>query len=162
MECPYCHKPLTEITNSRPTKENAQIWRRRKCLNCGEIFTTHEIIDLSHLTVIKKSGKAERFSHAKLFSGIYNACVGYRGEGRKRLVDKITREIKKDILYLKKKRITSEEIGEIVLRRLCVSQSGTFLRFLAYNKEITSEAQMKRELSQYLKEKVLASNPQGG
>ncbi len=152
MECPYCHKPLTQTTNSRPTKSASQIWRRRKCLNCGEIFTTHEIIDLSHLIVIKKSGKVEKFSHAKLFSGIYNASIGYRGVNRERLTDEVTAEIEKEILYLKKKKITASEIGEIVLKKLSKKQAGTFLRFLAYNKEITNENQMKREISKYLGE----------
>lgn len=150
MECPYCHKPLTQIINSRPTRGASQTWRRRKCLNCGEVFTTHEIIDLSHLVVLKRSGLVERFSHAKLFSGIYNASIGYRGSNRERLTDKVTSEIEKEILYLKKKKITSAQIGEIVLEKLSKLQAGTFLRFLAYNKEITSKTQMKKELTKYL------------
>lgn len=149
MECPYCLKPLTFITNSRPTLGKTQIWRRRKCLNCGEVFTTHEIIDLSQLVVIKKSGKTEKFSQAKLYSGIYNAAIGFKGPNREKLVDKITREIEKEILYLKKKKITSQEIANIVLKKLRTSQTGTFLRFLAFYKDITTEEQMKKELSKY-------------
>src|SRR3989339_387514 len=104
MECPYCHKALTEVTNSRPSRGNVQIWRRRKCLNCGEIFTTHEIIDLSQLVVIKKSGKTEMFSHIKLYSGIYGATIGARLPNREKTAEKFTRDVERQILFLKKKR----------------------------------------------------------
>ncbi len=150
MECPYCHRAATEVTNSRATRGKAQIWRRRRCLNCKATFTTHEVIDLSHLVVIKKSGKPEMFSRVKLYSGIYGATIGSKTPHRELVVEKITREVEKEILFLKKKKITSAEIADIVLRRLRQGHTGTFLRFLAYCKDITSEAQAKRELAKYL------------
>jgi transcriptional repressor NrdR len=150
MECPYCHSSQTEVINSRPTRKNAQIWRRRKCLSCGEIFTTHEMVDLSHLVVIKKSGKAEVFSSIKLYSGIYGATIGSKTPNREIVVEKITREVEREIMFLKKKRITSDEIADIVLRKLQKAQTATFMRFLAYTKDISNEAQMKRELKKYV------------
>ncbi len=153
MECPYCHYLQTEVYNSRPTLRETQIWRRRKCLKCLEIFTTHEIVDLSHLVVIKKSGKAEVFSRSKLYSGIYGATIGSKTVDREKTVEKITREVEREILFLKKKRVTSSEVADIVLNKLKKIHSGTFLRFLAYCKGIANENQMKRELSKYVFEK---------
>lgn len=153
MECPYCHALQTEVTNSRPTLKETQIWRRRKCLNCGEVFTTHEIVDLSHLVVIKKSGRSEVYSHSKLYSGIYGATIGSKTPDREKVVEKITREVERELLFLKRKRIMSMEIADIVLRKLKKSHSATFLRFLAYCKAITNESQMKRELTKYLFDK---------
>lgn len=150
MECPYCHKPLTEVTNSRPTYHSSQIWRRRKCLNCQEEFTTHEIIDLSHLLVIKKSGKVERFNRMKLYSGIFYASSASKLPQQELFVDKVTREIERDILDLKKKKISSEEIADLVLKKLRQRNIATFSRFLTYHKKITTEAQMKKELNKYL------------
>jgi transcriptional repressor NrdR len=150
MECPYCHKQVTFITNSRPTKNNAQVWRRRKCSNCAEVFTTHEIIDLSHLIVIKKSGVAERFSQAKLYSGIYGATIGAKLPNREFIVDKITREVGSQILFLKKKRISSQEISDIVLKKLKTESPVTFLRYLAYNKNPKSEGQILKEVLKYI------------
>ncbi len=147
MECPYCKKELTFVKNSRSTRGKTQIWRRRLCSNCGETFTTYEIVDLSHLVVIKKSGIHERFSRIKLYPGIYGATIGSKTPNRERLVDKITRKVEKEILHLRKKQITSEQIGSIVLRKLKKRNIATFLRFLAYHKNIKSEAQMKRELA---------------
>ena len=44
----------------------------------------------------------------------------------------------------------SMEIADVVLKKLRKSQPATFLRFLAYCKDITNETQMKRELGKYV------------
>lgn len=150
MKCPYCSKEVTLVTNSRPTKHSSQIWRRRKCWHCHKLFTTHEIVDLPQLIVIKKSGKHEVFSHVKLFSGIYGATIGYKVENREKLVEKITDEVVKSILKFNKKIITSSQIADIVLAKLRPKHFPVFLKFLAYCKNITSEFQMKKELEKYL------------
>lgn len=151
MYCPYCHSPATQVTNSRLTKGNAQVWRRRQCLRCQETFTTHEVIDLSQLVVQKKSGRTQRFSHMKLYSGIYGATIGSKTPERENHVDKITRVVEQEILALKKKSVTSDEIADIVLRILRTANTATFLRYLAYCKDTTNEAQMKREFNKYTK-----------
>lgn len=150
MNCPYCGSPLTSVTNSRPTKENTQIWRRRVCDNCKEIFTTHETIDLSHLVVMKKSGKSEMFSRYKLYSGIYGATIGSKLPNREVRVEKMTREAEKEILALKEKHISSNIIADIVLNILRRESPSTFLRFLAYNKNPKTEKQIVREIKKYL------------
>ncbi len=155
MECPYCHSEQTEVTNSRPTLSSTQVWRRRKCNKCKEIFTTHEVVDLSHLVVVKKSGISEVFSRSKLYSGIYGATIGSKTPDREKVVEKITREVEREILFLKRKRVMSIEVADIILKKLQKTQPATFLRFLAYSKNITSEIQMMRELKKYLFEKVI-------
>lgn len=150
MECPYCHKPLTFVTNSRATKNNSQIWRRRKCSNCKTVFTTHEIIDLSHIVVVKNTGTPERFSRVKLYSGIYGATIGSKLLNREFIVDKITREVEKQILFLKRKRITSIEISDIVLASLKKASPTTFLRYLAYNKNPKTPRDILKEISKYI------------
>ena len=115
-------------------------------MRCDGLFTTHEIIDLSHLVVIKKSGKKEKYSRVKLYAGIYNATVSSRPTERQRLVEKITREVEKEILLLRKKEIESAEIGEIVLQTLEVFSPGAFLSYLTYYKNITKQSQIRKEL----------------
>jgi transcriptional repressor NrdR len=149
MECPYCHRPVTIVTNSRPTRDNSQIWRRRRCWHCKALFTTHEIIDLSHLVVIKKSGQPEMYNRMKLYTGLYRATVS-KTANRAKKVDRVTLEVEREILFLKQKRIKSEIIGDTVLNKLKKVDTGMFLRFLAYFKDITSEHEMKKELEKYL------------
>lgn len=150
MNCPFCHKDLTIVKNSRSTRKNSQIWRRRFCLNCKQTFTTHEIIDLSHLFVIKKSNKPERFSRLKLYTGIFSASRASEIPNREYFIDKIFQEVEYQILFMKKKQIKSQEITNIVLKTLRKRHTATFLRFLIYSQDIQSEAQLKKELSKYV------------
>jgi transcriptional repressor NrdR len=150
MECPFCRKQLTIVTNTRHTKGKSQTWRRRQCTYCNEIFTTYELVDLSYLVVVKKSGVTEVFSRVKLFAGIYSAMAGSKIEGKEKLVDKITKEIEKEILHMKKKKIVSIDIGELTLQNLMKYDMETFIRFLARFKQIKSSGQLKKELKNYL------------
>lgn len=87
----------------------------------------------------------------KLYSGIYGATIGSKTPERENHVDKITRAVEQEILALKKKSITSDEIADITLRTLRTANTATFLRYLAYCKDITNETQMKREFNKYTK-----------
>lgn len=150
MNCPYCLKDLTVVRNSRSTKSNSQIWRRRECLGCGEIFTTHEVVDLSHLVVVKKSGRVEKFSRVKLFAGIYGAASGSRMPQMEKYIDIITEHVERELLALRKKKLSSLEIGEVVLDVLRREHISTFLRFLSRFKNIITEQQLRSEMKKYL------------
>lgn len=41
MKCPFCDSANVKVTNCR--EKNFKFYRRRKCLDCGENFTTYEI-----------------------------------------------------------------------------------------------------------------------
>lgn len=70
MICVYCGGE-TKVNNSRLQKRNNQIWRRRQCLSCFYIFTTHEIADLSDLfIVLSPSGAPKPFSADILFTDL--------------------------------------------------------------------------------------------
>lgn len=150
MQCPYCHSDQIFVTNSRTTKHNSQTWRRRRCQKCKSLFTTHEVIDLSHLIVVKKSGHREKFTRAKLYSGIYGAAIGFKGQNKEKIIDEITCDLESQILDLKKKEIASAEIADLVLKKLLLSHAGTFLRFLAYCRDIKTKGDIQKELSKYM------------
>lgn len=150
MQCPFCHDYNTKVTNSRSTRGAAQIWRRRKCLSCDEIFTTHEIMDLSHVLVIKKSGMNEMYSRMKVYSGIFYASQGSRLMQRELFVDRITCDVEKDILALKQKKIAAEDIARIILTHLKRKHTPSFLRYLTNFCNIKSEDQMKEAMEEYV------------
>lgn len=149
MKCPNCGSSQIFVVNSRSTKEETQIWRRRKCEDCQKRFTTHETIDLSHLVVIKKSGKRERFSRAKLYSGIFWSTHGVKLTDKQRFVDKITSEVEKEVLSLKRKVISTDEIAEIVLKHLSKLHVSIFLRYLSYREQLKTKAELERQLKKY-------------
>ena len=147
MKCPFCRQATTDVFNSRPTRFGTQIWRRRRCLSCKESFTTYEAIDLHFLKVIKKTGKKQRYSRAKLYSGIYGAFLAI--PAKETTVDGVTDTIEAKILDTKQREITSEAIARIVLTTLKHFNTTAFLRYLAYQTDLANDAQLKRELKKY-------------
>lgn len=68
----------TQVVNSRPQQKLKQVWRRRKCIVCGSLFTTSERIDLTKTLLIRKSDqKLEGFTREKLLLSIYTS-LGHR------------------------------------------------------------------------------------
>lgn len=147
MKCPYCRQETTEVYNSRSTKFGTQIWRRRKCLSCHESFTTYEAPDLGFLKVVKKTGKKQRYSRAKLYSGLYGAFLSI--PAKETTVDAVTDTIESKLLDTKKAELSSAEIATIVLTTLKHFNTSAFLRFLAYQADLSSDTQLKKELKKY-------------
>jgi len=77
MDCIYC-AGKTSVTNSRPQKRLRQIWRRRKCKQCGSIFTTVEGADFTTTLLVRNTeGLLSPFRRDQLFTSILEAC-GHR------------------------------------------------------------------------------------
>ena len=73
MVCIYCSDE-THVINSRPQKRLNQTWRRRKCLNCGAIFSTQEGADYSAAwTVGAVADGINPFNRDKLFLSLHNS-----------------------------------------------------------------------------------------
>lgn len=147
MKCPFCRETTTEVYNSRTTRFATQIWRRRKCLSCHESFTTYEAPDLGFLKVVKKTGKKQRYSRAKLYSGIYGAFLSI--PAKETTVDAVTDTIEAKLLDTKKSELTTAEIATVVLVTLKHFNTAAFLRYLAYHADLASDAQLKKELKKY-------------
>jgi transcriptional repressor NrdR len=76
MVCSYCGSE-TEVVNSRPQKRSNSIWRRRKCLECGAIFSTTEHTDYEKTWVVQYPSSAGQayspFVRDKLFISIHRS-----------------------------------------------------------------------------------------
>lgn len=70
MVCPFCGRIKTSVRNTRPTSRRGSMWRRRQCESCGRLFTTREFVELGFLEVLKRSGKREPYSRAKLLRSL--------------------------------------------------------------------------------------------
>lgn len=147
MKCPFCRQTTTEIYNSRTTRFGNQTWRRRRCLNCHESFTTYETPDLSFLKVSQQTGKPQRYSRARLYSDIYSAFDSIPQKDS--AIDAVTDTIEAKILDMKKREIRTDEISRIVLSTLKHFNAAAFLRFLARSADLASSAQLKKELKKY-------------
>lgn len=135
MNCPFCDSSQVMVVNSRLTRGEIQIWRRRKCLSCGESFTTYERIELSFVKVVKKNDKHTYYKRSKLYSGIYMAIVASkkmdRGDAGE-IAEEVTRKVERKILELKRKEIKTTTIREIVVKELLHEDWRSALRYWAY------------------------------
>src|SRR3982750_2177743 len=60
MVCIYCGGE-TKVTNSRLQRRNNQVWRRRQCLACQSVFTSHEMVELESALSVSQDGKNAPF-----------------------------------------------------------------------------------------------------
>ena len=110
-------------------------------------FTTYEAADLGFLSVIKKSGKRQRYSRAKLFSSIYGAFAS--GPYKQADIDAVTDTVEAKLLDVKTPELATKDIARTILITLKHFNTGAFLRYLADQTELASDAQLKRELKKY-------------
>ena len=149
MQCPKCGSTYNHVKNSRTTRKGTQIWRRRRCLKCSSVYTTHEIRDLSHVIVVKKTGLHERYSSMKLYVGIHNATLKSSNYDKEKQVATIVHHVEQQLLSMQRKYISSEELADIILSTLVDVNIPAFQRFLAYNKKFSTKRQLFRLIQKY-------------
>jgi transcriptional repressor NrdR len=72
MVCPYCKKD-SQVTNSRHQKRSNSVWRRRKCLGCGAIWTSLERPDYATVWLVRKGKHLTDFRAETLLISLYEA-----------------------------------------------------------------------------------------
>ena len=119
MFCVNCFNKDTKVANSRPHKKQPQIWRRRKCPQCGTIFTTYERPSLAeNKPVHLPGGKTEEFNLGKLIVSIARALTHLSKEAEYNAL--WLAQTVEDILSTECEIVTPEEITadtHTVLRR---------------------------------------------
>ena len=129
MKCPFCSFIDTRVSDKRDSDDLIIIRRRRECLRCSRRFTTYERAELPELVVIKKDGRKEKFSRDKLILGLMKAF-----EKRPTTMAEIESLGDEVEMLLRRKGISeikSQEIGEIVMRRLKSRDPIAYLRFVS-------------------------------
>ena len=74
MRCLVCGSEATRVIDSRTARQGRAIRRRRECEDCGERFTTYEVIEATRPNVLKSDGKAEPFEPDKVLKSLRLAC----------------------------------------------------------------------------------------
>ena len=151
MKCPFCGFPESKVIDSRPAEEGATIRRRRECLSCQKRFTTYEIMEHLPLVVVKKDGSRQTFDKMKLINGMLRAC-----EKRpvplselQRVADEIAQEIRNTL----EREVTSEQVGELVMRKLKDLDEVAYVRFASVYRQFRDINTFMEELNRLLQEK---------
>lgn len=146
MKCPYCGCQENKVIDSRAIEENSSIRRRRECLKCQARFNTFETVETIQIMVIKKDGSREYFDKSKMLAGIVKAC-------QKRPVDSlaIANKVESDILNSMKQEISSQEIGEMIMRELKNADAVAYVRFASIYRDFQDVETFMKELRKFLK-----------
>ena len=122
MKCPFCidKNKETSVLDSRPSENGSVIRRRRVCIDCKGRFTTHERIQFREIVVVKKDGD-------KVAKSVELAL-------RKRPVDtdakeKLISRIVNDVEGMGENEISSNVIGEAVMKALYTIDKVAYVRF---------------------------------
>ena len=151
MKCPFCGYTESKVIDSRPAEEGATIRRRRECLACQKRFTTYEIIERLPLVVAKRDGSRQSFDKVKLINGMVRAC-----EKRPVTLDqleKIADDIEQELQSGLEREVSTETIGEMVMRRLKEIDEVAYVRFASVYRSFKDINTFMEELSKLLTEK---------
>lgn len=131
MRCPKCGSRDDKVIDSRQSRDNSSIRRRRECLKCKYRFTTYEEIERSDLRVIKRDRTHEPFDRRKLVSSIARAF-------EKRSVSLVTlEETVDDIIHdleTSGREVQSSAIGAKVLEKLKDVDEVAYLRYASIHR----------------------------
>ncbi|HBW73748.1 MAG: Transcriptional regulator NrdR [Candidatus Magasanikbacteria bacterium GW2011_GWA2_45_39] len=148
MRCPVCNFYDTKVVDSRLLPEGLSIRRRRECEKCQFRFSTLEEIELLDLTVVKRDGTREAYNRGKIEEGLHNALEKrpYTAENFQLLIHAIERDIQKR----KKREITTQDIGEIVMNRLKGFDKIAYIRFASVYRAFEDVETFQKELGKLL------------
>lgn len=135
--------------DSRVTDEGLAIRRRRECDRCGYRFSTVEEVEILNLTVLKRDGRREPYNREKLENGLRKALEKrpITTEAFKRLIGQVER----DIQVRGRAELTSQQIGELAMKRLQRVDQVAYIRFASVYRQFQDVASFKRELNQLAK-----------
>ena len=138
--------------DSRTIQSGRTIRRRRECLECAKRFTTYEAIEEEELMVVKTDGRREIFDRGKIMNGLKLACT-------KRLVstDQLHELVDRVVYYvsnLNDREISSEKIGEFIIRELRKIDEVAYVRFVSVYRDFKDRSEFQEELEQLEKQEL--------
>lgn len=127
MKCPFCSHADTQVVETRVAEDGDFIRRRRQCAACEKRFTTYERPDVSFPTIVKKDGRRVEFDRSRLL-GSMNLALRKRPVSTEQIDGAIER-IEEKLLNLGQREVTSNRIGELVMRELKKLDKVAYVRF---------------------------------
>lgn len=144
MRCPACGHESDKVVDSRSTRENSAVRRRRECLSCGHRFTTYEYVEHRPLMVVKKDGRREPYMREKILTGLLRACEKrpVPMETLEELVDEVEKTVSANV----RDEIPTREIGNEVMKRLAGLDQVAYVRFASVYRDFKDVQQFLQEL----------------
>lgn len=148
MKCPFCGHENTRVIDSRPAEDNSSIRRRRVCDECDKRFTTYEKVETIPLIVIKKDNNRETYDRSKIEGGVLRAC--HKRPVSANQLTMLIDEIETEIFSREDKEISSNVIGELVMKKLKALDAVAYVRFASVYREFKDVNTFMDELKKVL------------
>lgn len=145
MKCPYCGSENLKTLETRDSPDNT-VRRRKECSDCGKRFTSYEYVESVELMVRKKDGRTERFDLNKIVRGLQKAC-----EKRPVSMEQIrvlAERVRQDLTMLGKDEVTSQEVGDLVMKYLKKLDRVAYVRFASVYKSFEEPEDFTRVLKE--------------
>jgi len=143
MLCPFCGSPELNVVDKRDVSD-ALVRRRRSCLKCNQRFTTYEKIGDVDFFVIKRDGSREKYDKQKIKHGVLLAC-----KKRPVTLEQIDNLISNVDQFFRREgnmEISSEHIGQVVLKHLKKLDDVAYIRFASIYKAFKDLKDFKKEI----------------
>jgi transcriptional repressor NrdR len=152
MKCPVCYHQDTKVLDSRVANDGLSIRRRRECLKCGFRFSTYEEIEILDLVVVKRDGRKEMYSRDKLIKGLKRSLEKRPVTDDK--FKKLVNLIERDLQALRKNEVTSDKVGQIIMKQLKKVDQIAYIRFASVYQSFKDVQTFQKELNKLLKKKT--------
>jgi len=144
MKCPFCSFLEDKVIDSRLSKDQTTIRRRRECLSCGKRFTTFEKIEINLPLIIKRDGRREAYGRGKVELGLKKACEK-RPVGIDE-IEKIINTIEQELQESGEKEVKSSVIGEKIMQLLKKLDDVAYIRFASVYRQFKDINEFIQEL----------------
>lgn len=157
MYCPVCNNKDSKVVDSRISADGVSVRRRRECEKCAFRFSTLEEVELLDITVVKRDGRREGYSRDKLIDGLRHSM--HKRSFTDEKFEKLVRNIERDIQKKKRSQLTSEEIGEIIMRHLKRFDKVAYIRFASVYRLFEDVKTFEAELGKLVQKRTRKKTP---
>ncbi|MBQ1249524.1 MAG: transcriptional repressor NrdR [Selenomonadales bacterium] len=151
MRCPACNYVESKVIDSRATEDNSTIRRRRECHQCGTRFTTFEMVEKVPLMVRKKDGRRVVFEREKVLNGLMKACE--KRPVSVEQMEEVATEVEKELRGSQQREVSSQEIGECIMRHLLNVDQVAYVRFASVYRQFADIESFKEALESLIQNK---------
>lgn len=148
MRCPYCTNQDTQVIDSRELEDGVVTRRRRRCVACGNRFTTYERTETIQLMVVKKDGRREPYSREKLTRNTLKALE--KRAVPQEQVERFLRQIEQQLFDQGRPEVSTHQIGQLVLAGLKQLDPVAYIRFASVYMGFADLEAMQREIDQLM------------
>ncbi|MCJ7768231.1 transcriptional regulator NrdR [Candidatus Bathyarchaeota archaeon] len=145
MKCPYCGSENLKTLETRDSPDNT-VRRRKECGDCGKRFTSYEYVESVELMVRKKDGRPERFDLNKIVRGLQKACE--KRPVSMEQIHELAERVRQDLTMLGKDEVTSQQVGDLVMKYLKKLDRVAYVRFASVYKSFEEPEDFTRVLKE--------------